>query len=336
MTTQTHESTIESDLRPLEAIARAALPRFGFAEGSTLALIHHRENAVFRVEDASDGSRWALRVHRAGYRTTQEIRSELLWMDALRDAGVQTARARRGIDADPVQTVGIAELSAPRDVDVLSWIEGAPLDADADTGAYRLLGSICARIQQQAQRWTLPAGFARPTWDAVSLVGKRAHWGDYAELAMLLPEQLALLHRAAAVVFRRLRAFGEGPDRFGLTHGDLMPDNILVHQGVPAVIDFDDAGYGWYLYDLATLLAVTLGDANRKVARDAWVEGYRTLAPLPDAHLEELDTLVMARGLLLLGWMHTRRETPSAKLFAGAAIALACMQAEKLLATELG
>jgi Ser/Thr protein kinase RdoA (MazF antagonist) len=333
---QTDEPAAGSDLRSLEAVARAALPRFGFPEGSTLALLHHRENAVFRVDDASDGRAWALRVHRAGYRTTREIRSELLWMDALREAGVQTPRARRGIDADPVQTVAAAGLSLPRDVDVLSWIEGIPLDAGAGAEAYRLLGSICARIQQQARSWTPPAGFARPTWDAASLVGRHAHWGDYAELAMLLPEQLALLHRAAAVVFRRLRAFGQAPDRFGLTHGDLMPDNVLVHQGVPTIIDFDDSGYGWYLYDLATLLAVKLADADYEAARDAWLEGYRTQVLLPDAHLEELDTLVMARGLLLLGWMHTRRETPTARLLAGAVIALACAQAEKLLATEKG
>jgi Ser/Thr protein kinase RdoA (MazF antagonist) len=62
-------------------------------------------------------------------------------------------------------------------------------------------------------------------------------------------QQRALLDRAAALVFRRLDAFGRGADRFGLTHGDLMPDNVLLQDGVPHVIDFDDCGFGWYLYD---------------------------------------------------------------------------------------
>ena len=39
---------------------------------------------------------------------------------------------------------------------------------------------------------------------------------------------------------RVLGAFGRDADRFGLTHGDLMPDNVLVAGGVPYVIDFDD------------------------------------------------------------------------------------------------
>jgi Ser/Thr protein kinase RdoA (MazF antagonist) len=328
----------ESDflLAGLEGLARAALPRFGLAADAKVSLLHHRENAVFRVEDPAQGRPFALRVHREGYRTAQEIRSELAFMDALRETGVATPRARPGLDGDPVQTVSAPALAAPRDVDVLSWVAGAPLDVGAGERAYRLLGVTCARIQDGGRRWTPPPDFRRPTWDAQALVGKRALWGDYAELALLAPEQRALLDRAAALVFRRLDAFGRGADRFGLTHGDLMPDNVLLQDGVPHVIDFDDCGFGWYLYDLATLLAVKALDPDRDAARDAWVAGYRSEAPLPEAHLRELETLVMARGLLLVGWMHTRRETKTARLLAGAVVALACSHAEKFLASAGG
>ena len=110
-----------------------------------------------------------------------------------------------------------------------------------------------------------------------------------------------------------------------------MPDNILVANGVPHVIDFDDGGYGWYLYDLATLLADKVIDPAFDRVRDAWVDGYRTVAPLPDEHLRELEVLVMARLLLGLGWMHTRRETPLARGFTTVVIELACAQAAKLV-----
>lgn len=321
-------------LAGLEAIARAALPRFGLPAAAPISLLRHRENAVFRVVDPAENRPFALRVHRLGYRTTQEIRSELAWMDALRREGIHTPAPREGLDGSPVQTVAAPGLDAPRDVDLLSWVEGAPLDASAGAEAYRLLGRTCAQIQQQARQWKPPAWFSRPTWDAAALVGKAALWGDYAELAVLTPEQRARFDRVAEVVFRRLAAFGRGPDRFGLTHGDLMPDNVLLHGGAAYVIDFDDSGHGWYLYDLATLLAVKQLDPDCETAREAWIEGYRSAVPLPDEHLVELDTLVMARGLLLVGWMHTRRETPTAQLLTGAVVALASVQAEKLLARE--
>lgn len=311
-----------------EATARLALPRFGIAPAAPLALVHHRENAVFRVDDPADGA-WALRVHRDGYRTSEEIRSELAWMDALRDAGVPTPRARPGVDGDPLQLVGDAH---PLQVDVLAWIDGVPLGAGDDSPElHRLIGRTSALIQRHGRAWTPPPGFSRPTWDVDALIGPRALWGDYADLGALAPAELALVHRAADVVRRRLGAFGRGADRFGLTHGDLMPDNILVADGVPYVIDFDDGGYGWYLYDLATLLADKVMDPAYDRVRDAWVDGYRSVAPLPDQHVRELDVLVMARLLLGLGWMHTRRETPMARDFTAVVIALACAQAEKLV-----
>ena len=43
-----------------EATARLALSRFGITPTARLALIHHRENAVFRVDDPGDGRAWAL------------------------------------------------------------------------------------------------------------------------------------------------------------------------------------------------------------------------------------------------------------------------------------
>jgi Ser/Thr protein kinase RdoA (MazF antagonist) len=315
-----------------EATARLALPRFGISRAAPLALIHQRENAVFRVEDPADGSRWAMRVHRQGYHASDEIRSELAWMDALREAGVPTPRVRQGTDGDPLQLVMPPGGGLPLQVDVLSWIEGRSLaEDDEEWQVHRLVGRTSALIQQHGRHWTPPPGFRRPRWNIHGLIGPRALWGDYAALAILTADQRALLDRAAGHARRRLAAFGCAPDRFGLTHSDLMPDNVLVADGVPHVIDFDDAGYGWYLYDLATLLAGRVADPSFATVRDAWVEGYRTVAALPDEHVARLDALVMARLLVGLGWMHTRRETAMARDFTPLVVELACLQAAKLL-----
>ena len=191
-------------------------------------------------------------------------------MDALREAGVPTPRARPGTDGDPLQVVTPPDDGPPLQVDVLAWIDGRSLAADGEEReVHRLVGRTSALIQQHGRTWRPPPGFSRPTWDVDALIGPRALWGDYADLAVLTADQRRLMHRAADRVRRRLDAFGRAPDRFGLTHGDLMPDNVLVADGVPYVIDFDDGGYGWYLYDLATLLAdkvvdrVVRGDARR-------------------------------------------------------------------------
>jgi len=318
----------------LTAVARQALPSFGLSESAGLELVHYRENAVFRVDAPGEPHPWVLRVHRAAYRTPDEIRSELAWTEALREAGVHTAPARPTRDGDTLAVVRTAAVAEPRVVTVIGWIDGVPLAEDDSSAAYRLVGETSALIQRHARSWQPPSWFTRPTWDLDGLVGPRSLWGDYADLDSLGAERCRVMDRVAALVRRRLDSFGRGADRFGLTHADLMPDNVLVESGTPYVIDFDDCGYGWYLYDLATLLAVRTGDPDATRVRDAWVDGYRSISPLPDDHLEILDVLVMARLLLGLGWMHTRRETPLAQALTETVIELACLQAESLLRGE--
>ncbi len=326
-------AVVAEDCSALSAVVRAALPRFGLDAELPLALIHQRENAVFRL-GAAEAPLGVARVHRRGYRTSVEIRSELAWMEALREAGVRTPPVRRGCDGDGVQTVAAPGSAELRDVTVLGWLDGTTLEEDASQEAYRLIGRTSASIQAHGRQWAPPPWFSRPTWHVDALIGRVALWGDYAALEVLSAAQLELMHRAAAIVRRRLDAFGRGPDRFGLTHGDLMPDNILIVDGAPVVIDFDDSGYGWYLYDLATLLAVKVAAPDYEVVREAWLEGYREVAALPEAHRTLIDTLVMARLLLGLGWMHTRRDTLLAQQFTDMTVALACWQAERVLAGE--
>src|SRR4051812_43040584 len=89
----------------LDALARAALARWGFAAESTVTLIKHRENAVFMVTDTATSARYALRVHRAGYHSDAELRSELAWMRALEADGVHTPPVIAGLDGDVLQIV---------------------------------------------------------------------------------------------------------------------------------------------------------------------------------------------------------------------------------------
>jgi Ser/Thr protein kinase RdoA (MazF antagonist) len=312
-------------------LATAALERFGIPKESPLTLISQRENAVFRVDHAGTSERHVLRVHRFGYQSEASIRSELQWMDALREAGVHTPESMKGVDGNRVQMVSVPQVPEPRHCDVFSWVEGAQLEADDPVDAYHLLGQTNARIHRQAKGWTLPPGFVRQCWDEEGMLGEKPLWGRYADLEALDAERLELMHRTKRVVLERLARYGKSPDRFGLIHADLMPENILLHEGRPYVIDFDDSGFGWFMYDLATLLAFEVASDDFEARLDAWVEGYRSVEPLSDEHLDELPTLILCRCLVGLGWLHTRRETPMARAFTDAIVQLATTGAERFL-----
>ncbi len=164
------------------------------------------------------------------------------------------------------------------------------------------------------------------------MLGDEPLWGRFWDLEALNADQLALMRRARRMVLERLARFGKTDDRFGLIHADFMPDNVLIHRGEASVIDFDDSGFGWVLYDPATLFAFSVADGAFPARLDAWVKGYRSVTDLPDEHLAELPTFIMARCLVGLGWLHTRRETDMARLLTGPIVKLACDYAESLLA----
>jgi Ser/Thr protein kinase RdoA (MazF antagonist) len=316
-------------LEDMQALARMALGDWDLAV-TNLAPIKVRENAVFRV-DLADGGRAVLRVHRDGYHSDEELDSEFVWLRALEAAGVavpRVIRSRRGRDFEIVALAAIGR----RQVDVFEWIEGKQLGsiedgvsgASADiAGQYRTIGAIAARMHNQTAEWRRPMGF-----------GEQPFWGRFWELAALTQPQRSLLQHARSLIARGLAAYGMQPDRYGLIHADLVPENLLVDGHRVRVIDFDDAGFGWHLFELATSLYFITGDSIYPTARDALIRGYRSERALPDDALERLPLFLAARGTTYLGWVHTRQGSDTARELTPFLIERACAVAEEYLAAH--
>jgi Ser/Thr protein kinase RdoA (MazF antagonist) len=330
---------LERQLRLLTELGSTALAHWGL-EGAQLQLLKHRENTVMKVTTSS-GDRYAMRIHRLAYRSDADLLSELLWLKSLRSAGIATTEPRRAIDGSLFVTESTAELPEGRQCDLLVWVpgdaigsveEGVALDAATLKTVYHSAGELAARIHNHGEVWQRPAGFTRLSWDEDGFFGESgAISGRYWDLAALTAEQLALLHRARDVSAVALGAFGKSPDRWGLVHGDLLPENLYYDGSDLRLIDWDDTGFGWHLYDFSTALFAHLGRASFDPALAAMTEGYRRHRALPDEHLEMLPILTMARALSYVGWAHTRPGT--AGDMTHLIIETACELAQQLLAS---
>lgn len=282
---------------------------------ATLALLKYRENAVFAVSSAT-GAKAALRLHRPGYRRDEHIRSELAWMSALSQAGIATPAVIATRDGD-VMGYGQADDLAPRQCDLLGWVDGAPLGTleggvDLDEGAlrdvYRTLGETAARIHAHGQTWRVPPSFQRPEWNIDSLIGDDPTFGKFWELNPLDDSQRTVLFRAREIARERLAQLDSGASSYGLTHGDLVPDNILAGPAGLRVVDFDDCGASWYGFELATSIFPLSGSPAFEPARDAYVEGYGAVSSIAALQLEAMPDFLMARALSYLGWPVGRPE----------------------------
>ena len=320
------------------AVARDAVRRFGLGDACAVALLNVSENHTYRVDDPDNGRRYALRLHRPGYRTAAQIESELAWTDALSaDGVVETPPVSAAPGGTRVVTAS-ADGAQPRHAVLFEWLTGSEPGLDDGPAAierFASLGAITARMHGHARAWRAPAAFTRPRWDHEHTLGPDGHWGRWQDGLGIGPDELELLTRLDETIAARLRAYGQGPERFGLVHADLRLANLLIDEGDVRVIDFDDCGFSWFVYDFATAVSFIEDHPRVPELRDAWVQGYRTVAELEPAAEAELDTAVMLRRLLLVAWVgsHHTFATEAAELGAGFT-AGTCALAEAYLSTH--
>jgi Ser/Thr protein kinase RdoA (MazF antagonist) len=327
---------VSTDQAAIDRLAAAAIASYDLDPASSVRLINVSENWTYRVEEP-DGRAFALRVHRPTYHTAAEIASELDWIDALREDGVvETAHAVAGRGGSRVCQVRTDELGE-RNVVLFEWLDGEMPDADAHDlmPGFRTLGAVSARMHGHARGWTPPAGFERFRWDYDTTLGASGHWGRWQDGLGMGRSELDLLGRLDTTLRGRLEAFGQGHDRFGLVHADIRLANLLVAGEHVRVIDFDDCGWSWFMYDFATTVSFIEDHPDVPRLKQSWLEGYRSVAELDPADEAELDTFVMLRRLLLVAWIgsHHLFATEAAELGAGFTEGT-CALAEAYLATH--
>lgn len=304
----------DAPLRRLAGLARAAAESLAPADALSIRGISHSENTIYLLTDEARGRRLVLRVHRPGYHSRAAIRAELAWMRALReDAGVRTPAALPWADGDLVNHVASAAVPEGRCCVLFEFLNGEAPAEDDLMASFPDLGALTARMHRHSRAWRPPVGFERFSWTLETTVGETPHWGPWQDGPNLDDARRALLRRLVATIRARLERFGVERDRFGLVHADLRLANLLIHDGETRVIDFDDSGFTWYLYDLATALSFIEDRPDVPALIAAWLEGYRRMAPLSPEEEAEIPTFLMLRRMVVLAWMGSHRETDLAK-----------------------
>jgi len=315
----------------IDQLAASALPRWGLG-GAELTLINHSENWTYRVLPEGAGRPVILRVHREAYHTTDGIRSELAWMRALQaEAGVKTPQAIAGLDGADIQFVAPPGLGVSRNCVLFELIDGVEPPPDQLLPAFRQLGEVTARCHNHSEGWGRPPWFGRLCWDFEHSFGANANWGPWRNGPDCTPERERLLQRTVDLMERRLQRFGRGTSRYGLIHADFRLANLLVHEGDVRVIDFDDCGFGWFLYDAATAVSFFEDRADVPELMEAWKDGYRRRRVLPDGDEHELWTFIMMRRMTLFAWMGSHSETELARTEGPGYSAGTCELAERYL-----
>lgn len=316
-----------------DEIARAALPAYGLGPDAELRLVNLSENATYFVTAPDGRGEQVMRVHRDRYHSAEAIASELDWVAALaEDTGVRVAPAITAADGSRVVTVEAGGID--RHVVMFERLPGAEPNPEAVRPSdFRRLGEITARLHAHARGWRRPFGFTRFDWGWATTLGERGRWGSWEDgFGMTAPVRVVLAE-SAELVRRRLESYGAGPDRFGLVHADLRLANLLVDGDEVSVIDFDDCGESWFMYDFGTAVSFVEDDPRLPLWQEAWVSGYRSVVALDDEHVRMLPTFVMLRRLLLVAWLGSHAHSREARSLGPAYTEASVVLAQRYLAS---
>lgn len=273
----------------------AVLTAYGLA-GAKLDLINNSENRTFRVVSKT-GNKSILRAYRPGHRTLAEIHSELDWMQALTmQAGIPTPgvihtrsgeRVHRGGNGRHYAMFEFVPGVSPPESDLVPW--------------FARLGRVCAHIHVHGAQWK-PSRFVRPHYDMDTLVGDRAVWGRWQAAQGLDVPAITALRSAVSHITSRLEQLSILDGASGIIHGDLRLANLLVAGDQIHIIDFDDCGTGWFLYDLATALSLIEDLPEAPAAVRAWLDAYCGIRPVSSAQRQFIPDLIMLRRIQVLSW----------------------------------
>ncbi|MFT7597913.1 MAG: Ser/Thr protein kinase RdoA (MazF antagonist) [Acidimicrobiales bacterium] len=303
------------------AAAWEAVPAFGL-HVRTITVLSRSENVVCDVT-LNDGRHVALRLHRPGYNTIEELRSEVRWVLALRDADLPVPVPVPTVEGRYYTSIAVA--GEVRHVGVIEWVDGDPLGGPVAESTpnvvahYRRIGQLSAEIRSHGTTWQPPTGFTRRRWDADGLMGTDPLWGKFWEAEQLDDSIRALFAEARTVLHVELAALSVEKDRFGLIHADLHLGNLMATGPDLTMIDFDDSGFGWFAHELAVSLHPVKDELWYPEARTALLAGYRDVWPLDLEEEDLVDLFLVVRSLMIVGWLAARPDIPVYHFFAGLA-----------------
>jgi len=302
-----------------EGLAREAMEAYAVPV-ARIAPLKHVYNTTFRITE-KDGQWYVLRISHPRRTSVEVVRSELLWLAALRqEVGLHVPEPVRNKEMQYVTVISDAETSRLYLCALFHWTRGRFLSQTLSPAHLLRVGELMARLHDHATHWERPAGFIRPRVDNLNpLHQEQDDEFDWAVAASVVGavasvstrQQGAVVAAVIEKVWAVLQGLGEEPADFGLIHADVHQWNYLFHSGQVGVIDFDDCGYGHWLYDLAVTLYCLTDRPDFAALRSAFLTAYRRIRPLSVEQEGHLETFMALRRLQDLLWVIEERDRPA-------------------------
>jgi Ser/Thr protein kinase RdoA (MazF antagonist) len=297
------ELTYLGRIRRMRQLARHALNAYDLTDmhlkflrqvGNTLFRVNEAYPTLITKPDVYAPGQCLLRIHQPGYQTPAAIELELEWLSSMcQYADLPVPEPVLTSEGKLYTELAIPGIPEKHICSLLRWVKGRELKrGEIQPRHYKALGELTARLHHHAAHWQPPAGLSKRKYDWDGLFRKMSEGGVPSSEAwsLLPPEYVEPFETISKKVKQVMDKLGKGPDVYGLIHGDLgMGANVLFWNGDVRVIDFDDSGFGYYIFDLSVILEDSEDDQIQPQFRDALLDGYARMRPLSEDQIGNID-----------------------------------------------
>lgn len=245
-------------------------------------LIRSLVNDVYELTAAD--RRYVLKLYRTAGWHPAEIRWEVELSAHLATSGLAVPRVQPLLDGALVGVLDAAEGARP--FTLSTFVVGAKPRPPFDDELYRSFGHLVASFHDAADNFA-PVDRRRP-----SDLRRRLDEPLAQVLPLVSPDDRELLSSLANAVRKKLDEYGEQGLNWGVCHGDVTLDNVLLTSDGLALHDFDLSAEGWRAADLTGVAATPHWDA--------FTAGYTSTRILKDVDLAAIPWLAVVGDIFNL------------------------------------
>lgn len=265
--------------------ASSTLQKYGI-ENANIERLGGYDNVNFKVNYQDEI--YVLRVRVAERHTKETVKAELIWLSALKETtNLNIAKPIENLEG---QFITIAALENKDTLcTLMNWVEGKvppTIDSMSDK-QIESIGSVMAQLHEQSKQFEKPDNFDRTNFNGQFFQQRLDALITALEKSDLSKEELKSFKTMAKQAMIKLNTLTPDKTNFGLIHADFHSGNYLIDGDKVNIIDFDNCGFGFYIYDLSLAL-MELEESKREL----FLTGYKSVITLPPAY-DELNQLFL-------------------------------------------
>jgi len=298
-----------SQVRRLRALALDVVLQYPLKVKS-IDFIKHGANATFKVTTPK-GKKYLLRICSQKCHSKNALLEEFKWLNSIsQNTNIRAPKPVNNKKGQTITSVKHPSIGESRNCVLFDWVQGHFLWKRINADYAHSVGALMGQLQKSGLKIQMKH---RDYWRTRGLVGTTdATYYNVERLTGISKTHQHLITSARRLAHKMLLRYENSyPDKIGIIHADLNPNNCIIQDKNYGAIDFDDCGIGFYGYDLAVPLFsfehLTESDKSKDFSalKEALFEGYSQHMPLTQHDIEMSPYFLLALKLMIVAWLES-------------------------------